>query len=72
MQISFVYHNYSGLLKIGDLLQTVRHEAAQEMRVGPSESACRSMPYTPASALVFGRDTPLALLTLTLGLLCLN
>ncbi len=25
-----------------DKLQVVRHEAAQEMRVGPSESACRS------------------------------
>ena len=25
-----------------NILQVVRHEAAQEMRVGPSESACRS------------------------------
>jgi hypothetical protein len=36
------YHNFSEGFKSTDTLEIVRHEAVQEMRVGPSESACRS------------------------------
>jgi hypothetical protein len=32
-----------------DILDIVRHEAAQKMRVGPSESACRSRLQTTLS-----------------------
>ena len=32
-----------------DILQKVRHEATQEMRVGPSEPACRSRFQTTLS-----------------------
>jgi len=36
------YHNIYIAFKTFDMLEVVRHEAVQEMRVGPSESACRS------------------------------
>ena len=45
------YHNFWEGFKSVDMLEIVRHEAAQKMRVGPSGSVCRSRPQNTLSCI---------------------
>ncbi len=47
--ISNEYHSFLKGFKTTDMLEVVRHEAAQKMRVGPSGSACRNRPQSTSS-----------------------